>query len=230
MAEQHEEAGAPVGRRIVLGLLAAGAVGVVTGHRIQDALSRALAPIQTRDPTGLSSLIPLGDTFRYYSVTGAVPERGAADYRLAVSGLVRNAATYTLADLAALPQTDFVRDFQCVTGWRVPQVPWGGVRLSELLDRAGPLERAAAVRFTSFDGAYTESFTMEQARSPEVMVALRMYGAPLSHDHGGPVRVYAAPMYGYKSTKWLSGIEVVDRAEPGYWEKRGYDIDGYIEY
>jgi DMSO/TMAO reductase YedYZ molybdopterin-dependent catalytic subunit len=227
-ADRPDPAGAPVGRRIVLGLLAGGAVGVVTGHSVQNALARVLAPLENRDPTGLLALFPLGDAFRFYSVTGSVPVRTAADYRLTVGGLVRRPATYTMADLAALPQTGLVRDFQCVTGWRVPQVSWGGVALSALLDRAGPLGGAQAVRFRSFDGTYTECLTLDQARRPDVIVALRMLGGPVSHDHGGPVRMYAAPMYGYKSIKWLSAIELVPRFEPGYWEVRGYDDDGLL--
>lgn len=222
--------GRPVGRRIVLGLLVAGAAGVVTGHSVQDAMARALGPIASRDPTGLVSLIPLGDTFRFYSVTGSVPVRTARTYRLAVSGLARHSATYTLADLKAMPQTSIVRDFQCVTGWRVPQVHWSGVRLSVLLDRAEPLPSAKAVRFRSFDGTYTESLTLSQAHRSDVIVALRMLGRPVTHDHGGPVRMYAAPMYGYKSTKWLSAIELTDHVDPGYWEKYGYDINGFIQH
>ena len=73
---------------------------------------------------------PVGDTFRFYSVTGSVPTRDAASYRLTVGGLVDRPTTLTLADLQAMPQTSLVRDFQCVTGWRVPQVHWSGVQLS----------------------------------------------------------------------------------------------------
>jgi DMSO/TMAO reductase YedYZ molybdopterin-dependent catalytic subunit len=227
---KRDPAGRPVGRRIVLGLVVAGAIGVVTGHSVQDGMARALGPIADRDPTGLLSLIPLGDTFRFYSVTGSVPVRTARTYRLAVSGLARHSATYKLADLKAMPQTSLVKDFQCVTGWRVPQVHWSGVRLSVLLDRADPLPSAKAVRFRSFDGTYTESLTMEQARRSDVIVALRMLGGPVTHEHGGPVRMYAAPMYGYKSTKWLSAIELTDHVEPGYWEKYGYDVNGFIQH
>ena len=55
-----------------------------------------------------------------------------------------------------------------------------------------------------------------------------MLGAPVTHDHGGPVRMYAGSMYGYKSTKWLSGIELAETETPGYWETRGYALDGTI--
>ena len=224
-----ETAGAPVGRRIVLGLVGVGVAGIVGGRRVQDWLSRVLAPVEQHDPTGLTSLLPLGNAFRYYSVTGSVPRRDGEAYRLDVAGLVATPATYGLTDLARLPQVELMRDFQCVTGWRVPQVRWAGVRLSDLLDLAQPTPTATAVRFRSFDGTYTESLTLEQARRSDVVVATAMSGRAVTHDHGGPVRLYVAPMYGYKSVKWLSGIELTAEVVPGYWERTGnYSVDGWI--
>ena len=216
--------GTPIGRRVVLSVLALGAVGVVTGRSISD----VLAKIAQHDPTGLLNELPFGDNFRYYSVTSGVPVADPATYRLSVTGLVETEQHYSLTDLAALPQTDIVADFQCVTGWRVPDVPWSGVRLSAILAASGVKTEAKALRFVSFDGVYTESLTLDQARNPGMIVALRMLGGPVTHDHGGPVRLYAAPMYGYKSIKWLSEIQVVDRVEPGYWEGFGYSIDGWV--
>ncbi|SEC95022.1 Oxidoreductase molybdopterin binding domain-containing protein [Nocardioides exalbidus] len=221
--------GAPVGRRVVLGLLGLGAVGVVAGNRVQEGLSRVLAPIQPRDPTGLTSLVPLGSTWRYYSVTGAVEPRDDEDYRLDVTGLVGTESTYSYADLEALPQTRFTDTFHCVTGWYVLDVPWAGVRVADLLDRAAPTDDAVGVRFHSFDGTYSVNMTLAQARAHDVIVALRMYDEPVTHAHGGPVRVYSGSMYGYKSTKWLSGIEVTADNRPGYWEDRGYPLDGTID-
>jgi DMSO/TMAO reductase YedYZ molybdopterin-dependent catalytic subunit len=227
--EPVESIGKPVGRRVVLGLVAMGGAGVLWGGRLQNALARLLEPIEAHDPTGLIALFPLGSAFRFYSVTGSVPTRTAETYRLIVSGLVEHPTTYTLADLEAMTQTALVRNFQCVTGWRVLQVHWSGVRLADLLAAAGPSADATAVRFRSFDGTYTESMTLEQARRPDVIVALQMLGGPVTHDHGGPVRIYAASMYGYKSTKWLSGIELTRNEVPGYWEQRGYPLDGTIQ-
>ena len=221
------EGGTPVGRRVFLGVLALGAVGVVTGRTVQDGLARAIGKVP--DPAGMLGLLPLGDTFRYYSVTGSVPTRTAADYTLTVDGLVDHPLRLTLADLAALPQTVLTRDFQCVTGWRVPEVPWKGVTIAALLDRAGVQQSARALRFVSFDGTYTESLTLDQARRDDVIVATSMAGdTPVSHDHGGPVRLYVAPMYGYKSCKWLERIEVTAEVQPGYWEDYGYDVDGWV--
>jgi DMSO/TMAO reductase YedYZ molybdopterin-dependent catalytic subunit len=224
-----EEPGAPVGRRVILGLLGLGAAGVLGGSAVQAGIERVLAPAELRDPTGLLGLFPTGASFRYYSVTGAVRVADPRSYRLGISGLVRTPGSYSLADLSALPQTTLVRDFHCVTGWRVLQVPWQGVRLAELIDAAGPMPAATAVRFRSFDGRYSESLTLAQACRADVLVALRLQDRPVSHDHGGPVRMYVAPMYGYKSTKWLSSIELTSDVHPGYWEQRGYAVDGWIQ-
>jgi len=220
--------GAPVGRRVILGMIVAGAAGVVFGGRIQSAVNSALAPLTQNDATGLTSLLPTGGQFRYYSVTDDQPHRSDTAYRLTVGGLVEHPATYTLAALRALPQTQLTKDFQCVTGWRVEDVPWSGVRLSTLLDAAKVRPAAHALVLRSFDGTYAESLTLDQARRPDVMVALQMYGKPVTRAHGGPVRLYVAPMYGYKSLKWLDSIEIVPEVVPGYWERLGYDIDAWI--
>jgi DMSO/TMAO reductase YedYZ molybdopterin-dependent catalytic subunit len=222
------EPGAPVGRRIFVGLVGLGAAGVVGGASFSRRLSEWLAPLELHDPTGLLATVPLGPVFRFYSVTGSVGSRDEKSYRLDVGGLVAQPATYRLGDLRQLPQTSFTSDFHCVTGWVVPGVQWTGVSLKQLLDRAQPAPTATAVRFRSFDGVYTESLPLSYAQRSDVVVALGMLGGPVSHDHGGPVRMYVDGQYGYKSTKWLSAIELTEDEVPGYWEHRGYDVDGTI--
>ncbi|MFD7874873.1 molybdopterin-dependent oxidoreductase [Streptomyces sp. NPDC059766] len=218
----------PVGRRIILGALGLGALGVAVGAPTQRRLDDTLAGIASKDPTGLVSLLPGGGGFRFYSVADKVPHLSAEDYRLTVDGLVDRPASYTLDELTAMPSTRLVRDVQCVTGWRVSQTAFTGVSLSHLLDVAGVQSQAAAVKFTCFDGVYSESLTLEQARRHDMLVSYKMRDEPLTAAHGGPVRLYAAPMYFYKSAKWLSGITVTRRVEPGYWERRGYDVDGWV--
>ncbi|WP_240136598.1 molybdopterin-dependent oxidoreductase [Streptomyces sp. MUM 178J] len=217
-----------MGRRIVLSMLGLGAAGVVAAPQLQGGLEALLGAAADKDPTGLTELLPNGGGFRYYSVVSSVPRKDESSYRLTVDGLVDRPATYTLDQLRALPQTRTVRDVQCVTGWRVPQTPFSGVKLSALLDAAGVRPEGKAIRFTCFDGAYSESLTLSQARRDDVLVALRMQDKPVSHSHGGPVRLYVAPMYFYKSAKWLSGITVTSDVRPGYWEERGYDVDAWV--
>jgi DMSO/TMAO reductase YedYZ molybdopterin-dependent catalytic subunit len=219
--------GTPVGRRVFLGLVGLGAVGVLLGARAQDWLEREVGPLISKDGTGLASLLPIG-RFRIYTVTGGLPSRSRSDYRLKVTGLVDEPLELSYDELVAMPATKLTRDFQCVTGWRVPDVEWKGVRLADLLDRAGVQPGAKALTFHSFDGAYTESLTIDQARRNDVIVAYQFEGSPLSDEHGGPVRLYVAPMYGYKSCKWLDRIELTKEVEEGYWEVRGYDVDAWV--
>jgi DMSO/TMAO reductase YedYZ molybdopterin-dependent catalytic subunit len=222
-----QAAGPPVGRRVFLGLVALGAGGVVAGGPISRGLSNLQATVAAHDRTGLSGLIP-GGGWRYYTVSDGFPSVDHATYRLTVTGHVAKPLRLSLADLSALPRTSLVRDFQCVTGWRVPKVHWSGVKLSDVLAAAGVDPKAGAVQFRSFDGVYTECLTMSQAMRPDVLVADTMEGAPVNRNHGGPVRMYVAPMYGYKSCKWLAGIRVVPKVIPGYWEHFGYDEDGWV--
>ncbi|MFC5910214.1 molybdopterin-dependent oxidoreductase [Streptacidiphilus monticola] len=221
-------AGKPIGRRVLLGVLGLGAAGVAFGARIQSGLDGVLAQVSAKDPTGFTGLLPGGGGFRFYSVADSVPHRSAQDYTLTVGGLVERPHTYSLAELQALPQTTLVRDVQCVTGWRVPKTRFSGVLLSELLRRAGVRPEGKALSFTCFDGVYSESLTLDEAMRDDVLVAHRMNDAPVSDAHGGPVRLYVAPMYFYKSAKWLSGITVTDRVIPGYWEHYGYDVEAWV--
>jgi DMSO/TMAO reductase YedYZ molybdopterin-dependent catalytic subunit len=207
-----------VGRRVFLTMVGLGAAGVAFGSQVQKLV----------DGTGIGGLLTGGDRFRIYTITGSFPVISRDSYRLQVTGLVERPLNLTLADLEAMPSTRLVKNFQCVTGWRVPEVHWQGVKLSDVLDAAGVHPSAGALAFDSYDGADTESLTLDQARLDDVIVAYRMLGAPITTEHGGPVRLYVAPMYGYKSLKWLRTIRVVEQAEPGYWEQNGYPVDAWI--
>ncbi len=212
----------PVGRRVFLGLVGAGALGVMLGGALQRGLGRVLG-------SGFASLLPGGDRFRLYSISGDFPVIARSTYRLTVSGLVERPTTFSFDDLMAMPATSMVATFQCVTGWRVPDVAWEGVALAHILDLVGVRGDAVALSFESYDGADSESLTIDQARLPDVIVAYRMLDAPITVEHGGPVRLYVAPMYGYKSLKWLSAIRVVDAVHPGFWEMNGYPVNGWLD-
>ncbi len=223
----------PVGRRALLGMFGLGAAGILWGARAQSGLDRFLRPLTLNDQTGLTAFLPTSGRFRIYSVTGGLPSRSDAEYRLTVDGHVDRPATLDLSDVRdRLPQTKMTKDFQCVTGWRVEDVEWAGVLLRDVLDDVGARPDATHVRFWSFDGLYTETLTMEQAVRDDVLVAHRMLGKSVTREHGGPVRLYVAPMYGYKSLKWLDRIEVTtaldEPTDPGYWENLGYEVDAWV--
>ncbi len=225
MVEHMDET--PIGRRVFLGLAAFGVSGIVWGSKAAGLVERLLGPVSVKDGSGLLGLLPTG-RFRIYSVTNTLPKMAPANWRLDVDGLADAPYTIGYDDLLRLPAVGLTKDFQCVTGWRVPDVRWKGVRLADVLERAAPQAEARAVEFESFDGAYTETLTLEQARRDDVIVAYELDGKPISSAHGGPVRLYVAPMYGYKSLKWLQRITLVAEPRRGYWEKQGYDVDAWI--
>jgi DMSO/TMAO reductase YedYZ molybdopterin-dependent catalytic subunit len=211
-----------VGRRTILGFVALGALGVAFGSKVQQQAGNVLGG-------GFANFLPGGDRFRYYSITGKSPVIKDDDYRLTVTDLVERPLTLTLADLKAMLATDLTNTFQCVTGWSVPGVHWRGVQLSHILDLAGVKPEAVALQFESYDGLDTESLFLEQARLPNVLVAYEMFDAPITVSRGGPVRLYVAPMFGYKSLKWLSGIRVRNEVFPGFWEQNGYPLNGWLD-
>ncbi|MCU1490555.1 MAG: oxidoreductase molybdopterin binding [Acidimicrobiaceae bacterium] len=214
----------PVGRRVVLGMLGVGALGIAFGENVQNGISRLLSPL---GGSGLASLVPGNGGFVLYTITAGYPAP-PPHYRLTVSGMVQRPLNLTVDDLKALPATYLTHDFQCVTGWKVDNVHWTGVRLTDLAEHAGAHPKATAFEFASFDGLYTESLTMDQARQSGAIVAYSMLGGPVSQEHGGPIRLYVPGMFGYKSIKWLSNINLVEDFVPGYWEQNGYPINAWI--
>jgi hypothetical protein len=220
----HERWSRPIGRRTVLTVLGLGALGTLFGSGVQSGITGALDAVHAQ---GVASLLPGGGGFTIYTVTGGYPA-APVDYRLQVGGLVRKPLALSVSDLRHLPATYLTSDFQCVTGWFVPNVHWVGVRLVDLAARAGALPQATAFEFRSFDGVYTESLTLAQARQSGAIVAYSMLGAPVTREHGGPVRLFVPDMFGYKSIKWLERIDLVTRPTPGYWEQNGYPINAWI--
>jgi hypothetical protein len=214
----------PIGRRAVIAILGLGALGIAYGEHVQNGITDLLSPLRS---SGLANLVPGGGGFTIYTITGGYPAP-PPDYRLTVDGLVSRPLQLTVPELETLPTTRLVHTFQCVTGWSVPNVHWVGVKLTDLAKHAGASPAATDFWFTSFDGLYTESLSMEQAEQSGAIVAYSMLGAPVTREHGGPVRLYVPGMFGYKSIKWLSHISLVKQLELGYWELNGYPVNAWI--
>jgi DMSO/TMAO reductase YedYZ molybdopterin-dependent catalytic subunit len=157
-----------------------------------------------------------------------LPHFDPATWRLTVSGHVEQPLTLTYRELLALPRTNQVSTFHCVTGWTVENVHWSGVRMADVLAAAKPRPSAHALHFVSMEKPYTDYLTLDQASLADVMLAYEMDVKPLSRAHGAPVRLVIPEMYGYKNVKWLERIELVPKADSGYWEDLGYDRDAWV--
>ncbi|MEE4155413.1 MAG: molybdopterin-dependent oxidoreductase [Erythrobacter sp.] len=155
---------------------------------------------------------------------------GFPDWRLAVTGLVEEPLSLSLADLRALPQRSQITRHDCVEGWSAIG-EWTGPQLSHLLDAARVRREAAFIVFTCADVLYArpyyESVDMIDAYHPQTIIAHSLNGEPLPEKNGAPLRVRIERQLGYKSAKYLTGIEAVASLEGigegrgGFWEDVG---------
>lgn len=205
-----------VGRKLFLGLLGAGAVGIASGTHLTSVVSRVKG-----------SVLPASG-FTIYTVA-PIPTFHPATWRLTVGGLVDHDLSISYADLLRLPSLAVVRNYQCVTGWVVPRCHWQGVSLRTLARLAGARPSARFVNFYSMDGVYSESLRLsDQAFKPDVMLGYYLNENPLAREQGAPLRLVVPEMYGYKYAKWIDRVEFSDRQEIGYWEQNGYTVDAYL--
>ncbi|HEU5333442.1 MAG TPA: molybdopterin-dependent oxidoreductase [Actinocrinis sp.] len=198
------ERAATVSRRAML--TATGlAVGVVTVTTVGQSVNslRSVDLLAPRDPGVGPQGIPINKTA---AQAGVVAAAFHPDYRLTVTG--PSPFQLTLAQLRELPQSEAVLPIACVEGWSADG-HWTGVRLRDLLDRAG-IPAGADIRIVSLQpgGPYAVT-TMQHvyARDPLTLLALRLGGEPLSIDHGYPARIIAPGRPGVLQTKWVSRIE-----------------------
>src|SRR5436190_24338264 len=97
--------GTPVGRRVFLGLAAFGVSGIVWGSKAAGLMERLLGPVAVKDGSGFLGLLPTG-RFRIYSVTGRLPARAPAGWRLDVGGLAVTPYTIGYDELLGMPAVE----------------------------------------------------------------------------------------------------------------------------
>ncbi len=161
---------------------------------------------------------------------GTVPDIAVEYWRLRVYGLVEHELNLDWPAFQAMPQVTDVSDFHCVTRWSQLDMDWQGVRAQDLLALAQPKDSAKFVTLHSYDG-YTTNLPLEALLDADAIVAHSVLGAPLTPEHGGPVRLVVPKRYAWKSAKWLEAIEFHEFDRPGFWEVRGYhnDADPWLE-
>jgi len=190
-------------------------------------VSRVLSPLTSGVSQLVGNLLPVGG-WRIYTISGTMPLFDPSSWRLEIGGRVKRPHSLTYDELKALPKSEQISTFHCVTGWTVDNVHWAGVRFQQLIDLVEPLPDATAVRFISLERPYEDSLTLAQLRAPDAMLAYELDGQPLSRPHGAPARVVFPEMYGYKGVKWLTRMEFVAHQPQGYWEQNGYDQNAWV--
>ena len=159
---------------------------------------------------------------------GEQPDIQTTEWALEIGGLVDNPLRLTWDQFLALPQTDDISDFHCVTTWSRFNNRWRGVQFKTIAELAVPREDAHYVLCTSYDfmpGSsipYTTNVPLVRALDRDVLLVHTWEGQPLPREHGGPCRMITPKLYAWKGAKWIRKIEFFAEDRKGFWEIRGY--------
>lgn len=223
----------------------AGAAGRLLLTRVVDLPDVDLEPLDGATPDDLSEysfdvagitpvVVPTEDFYRIDTAL-IVPSVDERRWQLRVHGLVEREVVLGYDELLAMDRVEEYVTIACVSnevgGDLVGNALWSGVRLTEVLDRAGVRPEAGQLVGRSVDG-FTAGFPVEAAfDGREPLIALGMNGGPLPRRHGFPARLIVPGLYGYVSaTKWLSEIELTTWDEfDGYWIPRGWAKEAPIK-
>jgi DMSO/TMAO reductase YedYZ molybdopterin-dependent catalytic subunit len=160
---------------------------------------------------------------------GPVPAFDPATWDFRVFGAVGRPATLGYEDLKALPAVRSRRDFHCVTKFSVLDVEWEGVAVSRIAEL---VEVSPSSRFVMAHCEYGyEANVPLDAVLEDGLLAWGAGGEPLTLEHGFPLRLVVPKLYGWKSAKWIRGLEFMEEDRRGFWEERGYhnDADPWLE-
>lgn len=162
---------------------------------------------------------------------GTRPNLTPQNWTLRVWGEVENPVELYWDDFKRLPRTRQTSDFHCVTTWSKFDVPWGGVRFSDLAALARPTMNAKFVIQHGGEG-YTTNTPIDEVMDADVLIAdemvLQIGGKDdgwqaIPRERGGPVRMIVPKLYAWKGSKFLIGLRFAAHDEPGFWEERGYN-------
>ena len=156
---------------------------------------------------------------------GPTPRIDLSTWRFRVFGLVEEEITLDWEEFNALSQVTFDAEFHCVTQWSKLQNTWEGILFNDLMKLVKPKPEARYVMAHCY-GGYTTNVALDVLEDDDVLFAHTHDGAPLTPEHGGPMRLVVPKRYGWKSAKWVNGIEFMAEDEPGFWEMRGYHMEG----
>jgi DMSO/TMAO reductase YedYZ molybdopterin-dependent catalytic subunit len=156
---------------------------------------------------------------------GSVAEyRDLSTWTFRVFGEVENPVELTWEQFDELPRTSNVQDIHCVTRWSRFDARFEGVHWRELARLVRPKPSARFV-IAHAEAGFTANVPLSYLESENAILATQADGAPLTPEHGYPLRLVIPGKYFWKSAKWLRGIELSSVDKPGFWERYGYHND-----
>ena len=154
---------------------------------------------------------------------GPTPRIRTEDWEFTVTTETGREHRWSWQDLMALPGETPTVDIHCVTKWSKLGTTWEGVSLDTLLE---DVDTAADYALVHSYGGYTTNLPLEDLLDGQAWIAYRYDGEDLAPEHGGPARLVVPARYFWKSAKWIRGLSLLDRDQPGFWESLGYHNRG----
>ncbi|WP_323095239.1 molybdopterin-dependent oxidoreductase [Intrasporangium sp. YIM S08009] len=184
---------------------------------------------------GISPLRTPTSTFYRVDTNLTVPQVDVDTWTLQVDGMVERPFTMSFAELSAMPLIERDITMTCVSnevgGGYVGAARWLGVRLTDVLDRAGVKGDPDQVFSTAVDG-FTISTPLAAVRDGrDAMIAIGMNGRQLTDVHGFPARLITPGLYGFVgATKWLAKLTLSTyQRDQAYWTERQWATDAPIK-
>lgn len=170
-------------------------------------------------------------TYLFYriDINTIVPTINANDWSLAVKGLVNNPVAITYEELKSMNSVEEFATLSCISnkigGNLISTALWKGVKLKDILSRAGIQSNVKYIVFRCSDG-YDVGIPLENGMMDGTVLAYDMNNSPLTNEHGYPVRAIVPGFYGMMNPKWITEIELVDKTYEGFWQRKGWTNNG----
>lgn len=156
---------------------------------------------------------------------GEPPEIELSDWKFEVTGEIKQKFSLNWSGFLALPQVTVNAEFHCVTQWSKLQNEWIGVSFKTIAELVDINVEADFVMVHCY-GGYSTNLPLEVLMDDDVLFAHTHEAQTLDRNHGGPLRLVVPKRYGWKSAKWVNGVEFMLENTPGFWEERGYHMNG----
>jgi DMSO/TMAO reductase YedYZ molybdopterin-dependent catalytic subunit len=215
-----------VQRRQFLQNLLASSSAYLSASLLTGCRSQTLAPLFQLNPSlRLPShlITPLSE---FYVQNYALPSNVNLDtWTLNLGGEVETPIVLTFQDILNAHQETFYRTMECIGnpagGNLIGNAKWTGTRLLPFLEKAQIKTTAIEMAMKGNDW-YETTLSIAELTQPDVFLVHQMNDAPLTKDHGFPLRILIPGHFGQKQPKWLIELNAIDHTQKGFWENQGW--------
>jgi DMSO/TMAO reductase YedYZ molybdopterin-dependent catalytic subunit len=154
---------------------------------------------------------------------GPTPKIDTAEWTFSVQNESGAVQAWNWEQFHELGLEDIHTDIHCVTRWSKLGTAWRGVSLDKIF---ATVDTKYAYVMAGSYGGYTTNVPLADLLGGKAWIATEFEGGPLDPEHGGPARLLVPHLYFWKSAKWVRGLRMMERDDPGFWEQNGYNIYG----